>query len=282
MDKIAISIAKKIAASALSGVSSISVNGTTLNIVTNDGETLQMNFPTPKDGVSVVDITVNDEGNLVFILSDDTEIAVGQIEVIKGDKGDAGISPTIVENEDNTEDIYRLDIADVNKTITTPNLKDKYTHPTTDGYKHIPTGGTGGQVLTCISDGTAQWVSEVNNAKNATQWNNIKVGVLEYTDTAKATSTGLEVNLLTLMTEAGIDTSKVIGVTYIGCSKSGPGGNTSIHSLLASTGYKSGSNYAYISTSSDYMNSTWYFDVLCNNLGSDITPTYRFLVYYTD
>lgn len=41
----------------------------------------------------------------------------------KGDPGDDGFSPTIVEDEGNTEEIYRLDITDKNGTIVTPNLK---------------------------------------------------------------------------------------------------------------------------------------------------------------
>lgn len=41
----------------------------------------------------------------------------------KGDPGDDGFSPTIVEDPDNTDDIYKLDITDKNGTIVTPNLK---------------------------------------------------------------------------------------------------------------------------------------------------------------
>lgn len=40
-----------------------------------------------------------------------------------GDKGADGISSTIVENENNDEDTYKLDITDKNGTFTTPNLK---------------------------------------------------------------------------------------------------------------------------------------------------------------
>ena len=38
--------------------------------------------------------------------------------------GDNGFSPTIVEDPGNTDNIYKLDITDVNGTIVTPNLKD--------------------------------------------------------------------------------------------------------------------------------------------------------------
>lgn len=42
---------------------------------------------------------------------------------VGGLKGEDGFSPTIVENSHNSEDIYKLDITDVNGTKTTPNLK---------------------------------------------------------------------------------------------------------------------------------------------------------------
>ena len=34
---------------------------------------------------------------------------------------------------------------------------NNYTHPTTSGNKHIPTGGSDGQLLSYLEDGTAQW-----------------------------------------------------------------------------------------------------------------------------
>lgn len=36
-----------------------------------------------------------------------------------------------------------------------------YTHPTTSGNKHIPSGGASGQILEWSADGTAQWVDAV-------------------------------------------------------------------------------------------------------------------------
>lgn len=53
-----------------------------------------------------------------------------QLEVlkVKGDKGDAGkdaVSPTITENENNTDTIYKLDVTTVDGTFTTPNLRGK-------------------------------------------------------------------------------------------------------------------------------------------------------------
>ena len=141
MDIITYALCKKIAAHALSGVQSMSINGQTLIINTKDSGVLTMTFPTPKDGVSVTDIDVNANNQIVFTMSDGTEIISGEIPTVKGDKGDPfkysdftpeqltalkgadGVSPIITENVNNTDDIYRLDITTDTGTIITPNLK---------------------------------------------------------------------------------------------------------------------------------------------------------------
>ena len=42
-----------------------------------------------------------------------------------------------------------------------------YTHPTTSGNKHIPSGGSSGQILRWSSDGTATWGSDNNTTYSA-------------------------------------------------------------------------------------------------------------------
>ena len=44
---------------------------------------------------------------------------------------------------------------------------NKYVHPTTSGNKHIPAGGSSGQILRWASDGTAQWGSDNNTTYSA-------------------------------------------------------------------------------------------------------------------
>lgn len=39
---------------------------------------------------------------------------------------------------------------------------NNYTHPTTPGNKHIPAGGSSGQILKWSADGTAKWENEHN------------------------------------------------------------------------------------------------------------------------
>ena len=120
MDITTYALSKKIAAHAVSGVQSMSINGQTLTINTKDSGVLTMTFPTPKDGVSVTDIDVNANNQIVFTMSDGTEFISGKIPTVKGDPG---FSPIITENADNTDKIYKLDITTADSTFTTPNLK---------------------------------------------------------------------------------------------------------------------------------------------------------------
>ena len=143
-----------------------------------DGSTRTLHFDQPsdgKDGQDGISITgVNDLGNGKFtlLLSDGSE--TDPIQTVKGQKGDkgdkltfndltdtekaslkgdAGISPTITENADNTDKIYKLDIETVDGKFTTPNLKGA------DGQ-----GGTGSgeeNVIESIKvNGVAQTVAD--------------------------------------------------------------------------------------------------------------------------
>ena len=105
---------------------------------TGTSGTKQTSEMTVKNGVSVTG--VSDKGNGVFtlLLSDGSET-----DPIPTVKGDDGYSPTITEDVGNTDDIYKLVIADKNGSITTPNLKgggssDKFTR---DDLTAVTVGG---------------------------------------------------------------------------------------------------------------------------------------------
>lgn len=51
--------------------------------------------------------------------------------------------------------------------ISSTDTDTKYTHPTTSGNKHIPSGGSSGQFLKWSSDGTATWASDNNTTYSA-------------------------------------------------------------------------------------------------------------------
>lgn len=84
MDLITYTLCKKIAAGAVSGISNLTVENTTLKITTNEGNIVEMNFPTPQDGISIADIKINEKNHLICTLSDDTEIDAGEISTIAG------------------------------------------------------------------------------------------------------------------------------------------------------------------------------------------------------
>lgn len=140
---------------------------------TGTSGTKQTSEMTVKNGVSVTGIS--DKGNGVFtlLLSDGSE--TDPIQTVKGQKGDKltfndltdeekaslkgadGFSPTITENADNTDKIYKLDIETVDGTFTTPNLKGA------DGQ-----GGTGGS-------GTAEDTTYTN--ENFPQYDNVDLAL---------------------------------------------------------------------------------------------------------
>lgn len=54
-----------------------------------------------------------------------------------------------------------------NIVISSTDTNTTYTHPTTSGNKHIPSGGSSGQFLKWSSDGTATWASDNNTTYSA-------------------------------------------------------------------------------------------------------------------
>lgn len=68
----AYALAKKIAISAVSGIKSLTVSGTTLTIETNDGNTIDMVFPTPADGRGIKKAEIDNNDHLIITYDDDT------------------------------------------------------------------------------------------------------------------------------------------------------------------------------------------------------------------
>jgi len=77
-------------------------------------------------------ITIN--GSVVTASPNNGNIKIDGAEVVVYDDTDikeqladigSGVSPTVVENKNNTDELYKLDITDVNGTFTTPNLIGK-------------------------------------------------------------------------------------------------------------------------------------------------------------
>ena len=162
MDVISYTMAKKYSNMVALGLASATVDDVNKSItftLASDGSQYTIHFNQPSDGQDGISVTgISDKGNGVFTLlfSDGSES--DPIQTVKGEKGDkgdkltfndltdeekaslkgdSGFSPTITENADNTDKIYKLDITTADSTFTTPNLKGA------DGQ-----GGSGGDTYT--------------------------------------------------------------------------------------------------------------------------------------
>lgn len=90
MDIVTYALCKKLAAAAVSGVKSIKVEGQTLYITTNEGTVLEMTFPTPQDGASIIDVTINEQNHLICHLDNGEDIDAGEIKTVQGPQGEKG------------------------------------------------------------------------------------------------------------------------------------------------------------------------------------------------
>ncbi len=129
-------------------------------------------LPSGSTGVGISGVSINSAGHLIVSLTDGTSTDVGNVvgkdgvngkdgvdgkngidgvngadgtngkdgtNGVNGQDGADGFSPTIVENAENTDTQYKLDITTAAGTFTTPNLKGKDGQDGKDG-----TGGSGG------------------------------------------------------------------------------------------------------------------------------------------
>ena len=87
MDIVTYALCKKIASAAVSGIKNLRVEDTTLYIETNDGETIEMNFPTPEDGVSIVDVDIDANKHLICTLSTGDTVDAGEVPMYIPQKG---------------------------------------------------------------------------------------------------------------------------------------------------------------------------------------------------
>lgn len=85
-----------------------------------------------------------------------TTFTFNNLKGAKGDKGDNATTTAVATTSANG--LMSKDM--VTKLNGISSGANKYTHPTTSGNKHIPSGGKSGQVLRWSSDGTAVWGNE--------------------------------------------------------------------------------------------------------------------------
>ena len=102
-----------------------------------------------------------------------SNIAIGSTTIAADTKTDtltlAGNNVTITP--DATNDKVTIGITKDNVVAalgyTPPTTNTVYTHPTTSGNKHIPSGGSSGQILRWSADGTAVWGNDNNTTYSA-------------------------------------------------------------------------------------------------------------------
>lgn len=106
-----------------------------------------------------------------------SNIKVGDTTVAADAKTDtltlAGSNVTLTPDATNDKVTIGITKANVVSALgyTPPTTDTVYTHPTTAGNKHIPAGGSSGQILRWSADGTAVWGSDNNTDTKATQTN---------------------------------------------------------------------------------------------------------------
>ena len=87
MDIITLALAKKFATKVAAGFSSVEVDGLDIIFTLNDGSQVTLTVPEPADGVSVVDMNIDDDGSLICTMSDGTTIDAGGVPFVKPEKG---------------------------------------------------------------------------------------------------------------------------------------------------------------------------------------------------
>lgn len=87
MDIITLALAKKFATKVAAGFSNVEVDGLDIIFTLNDGSQVTLTVPEPADGVSVVDMNIDDDGSLICTMSDGTTIDAGGVPFVKPEKG---------------------------------------------------------------------------------------------------------------------------------------------------------------------------------------------------
>ena len=104
-----------------------------------------------------------------------------------------------------TVDANKVEESDTNGNIKIDGSEvNVYTHPTTSGYKHIPTGGAVNQVLEWSADGTAKWGHTIQTDVPANA---------KFTDTTYTNATQSKAGLMSAADKLKLDTQPQIIVS---------------------------------------------------------------------
>lgn len=128
-----------------------------------------------------------------------SNIKVGDTTVAADAKTDtltlAGSNVTLTPDATNDKVTIGITKANVVSALgyTPPTTDTVYTHPTTAGNKHIPAGGSSGQILRWSADGTAVWDNDNNTDTKVTNTLATKTKAYVTGTTSSSTNTGTQV-----------------------------------------------------------------------------------------
>lgn len=111
MDLVTLALAKKFANKVAAGFSKVEVSGMKITFTLNDGTTTSLTVPAPadgKDGNSIVNIDINENGELVCTLSDNTIIVAGNIANLLPDYYETTLNELQEENKRLRNDIESI------------------------------------------------------------------------------------------------------------------------------------------------------------------------------
>lgn len=87
MDIITLALAKKFATKVAAGFSSVEVDGMDIIFTLNDGSQVTLTVPEPEGGVSVTDLDIDNNNNLICTLSDGSTVNAGELPMAIPEKG---------------------------------------------------------------------------------------------------------------------------------------------------------------------------------------------------
>lgn len=155
----------KLDASSANYIKSIGINGNTLTYTNGDNTTGTITLPSSGEGgggggATYDAMTANDistkTSTTAMVISPSilTDYVEGYVADEIGDI-DTGVMSVTTGSTNGTINVDGTAVSVYG--LDTGAFNPKYTHPTTAGNKHIPSGGSSGQVLKYSSSGTATW-----------------------------------------------------------------------------------------------------------------------------
>ena len=85
MDITTLSLAKKYTNKVAAGITAARVEGSSIILTLTDGTEAVCQLPTPRDGISVIDLSIDTDGNLLCHMSDGTTIDAGYVPTVDPD-----------------------------------------------------------------------------------------------------------------------------------------------------------------------------------------------------